>query len=200
MSFFFEEDTQITPKSTDSISTGERTGFMENASLAFKAFRRSEIFTSEGNNQEEEYINIVNIANIAGHSSLISPLEVNTDPMTDDGDFDGVFKSRDELQKEFWQQLEIIQSTDENLRAKLVEAGLDTFENMQKTIATKTQNAWKDYTEVNERATTAGWWGGMGGMGAAAFTDPIMLMTIPVSFGYSVPATFGKAAFKIALM
>ena len=59
MSFFFEEDTALQVKSTESISKGERTDFMENASKAFKAFRRSEIFTSEGNNQEEEYINIV---------------------------------------------------------------------------------------------------------------------------------------------
>ena len=200
MSFFFEEDTALQVKSTDSISKGERTDFMENASKAFNAFRRSEIFTSEGNNQEEEYVNIVSILNSAGHSDFISPLEVNTDPLSEDGDMGAVFKTRDELQKEFWEQVALLQTTDENLKTKLTEAGLDNFENMQKTIATKTQNAWKDYTEVNERATTAGWWGGMGGMAGAAFTDPIMLMTIPISFGYSVPAGFSAAALKIALM
>ena len=200
MSFFFEEDTALQVKSTDSISKGERTDFMENASKAFDAFRRSEIFTSEGNNQEEEYVNIVNILTAAGHSDYISPLEVNTDPLSEDGDMGAVFKTRDELQKDFWDQVAVLQTTDENLKNKLTEAGLDNFENMQKTIATKTQNAWKDYTEVNERATTAGWWGGMGGMAGAAFTDPIMLMTIPISFGYSVPAGFSAAALKIALM
>ena len=200
MSFFFEEDTALQVKSTDNISKGERTDFMENASKAFNAFRRSEIFTSEGNNQEEEYVNIVSILNSAGHSDFISPLEVNTDPLSEDGDMGAVFKTRDELQKEFWEQVALLQTTDENLKTKLTEAGLDNFENMQKTIATKTQNAWKDYTEVNERATTAGWWGGMGGMAGAAFTDPIMLMTIPISFGYSVPAGFSAAALKIALM
>ena len=200
MSFFFEEDTAIQVKSTDSISKGERTDFMENASKAFNAFRRSEIFTSEGNNQEEEYVNIVDILTAAGHSNFISPLEVNTDPLSEDGDMGAVFKTRDELQKEFWQQVALLQTTDENLKTKLTEAGLDSFENMQKTIADKTQNAWKDYTEVNERATTAGWWGGLGGMAGAAFTDPIMLMTIPISFGYSVPAGFSAAALKIALM
>ena len=200
MSFFFEEDTALQVKSTDSISKGERTNFMENASKAFDAFRRSEIFTSEGNNQEEEYVNIVNILTAAGHSDYISPLEVNTDPLSEDGDMGAVFKTRDELQKDFWDQVAVLQTTDENLKNKLTEAGLDNFENMQKTIATKTQNAWKDYTEVNERATTAGWWGGMGGMAGAAFTDPIMLMTIPISFGYSVPAGFSAAALKIALM
>tara|TARA_R100000951_G_scaffold30431_2_gene26165 strand:+ start:1584 stop:4076 length:2493 start_codon:yes stop_codon:yes gene_type:complete len=200
MSFFFEEDTALQVKSTESISKGERTDFMENASKAFDAFRRSEIFTSEGNNQEEEYVNIVNILTAAGHSDYISPLEVNTDPLSEDGDMNAVFKTRDELQKDFWQQVAVLQTTDENLKNKLTEAGLDNFENMQKTIATKTQNAWKDYTEVNERATTAGWWGGMGGMATAAFTDPIMLMTIPISFGYSVPAGFSAAALKIALM
>ena len=200
MSFFFEEDTALQVKSTDSISKGERTDFMENASKAFDAFRRSEIFTSEGNNQEEEYVNIVNILTAAGHSDYISPLEVNTDPLSEDGDMGAVFKTRDELQKDFWDQVGVLQTTDENLKNKLTEAGLDNFENMQKTIATKTQNAWKDYTEVNERATTAGWWGGMGGMAGAAFTDPIMLMTIPISFGYSVPFGFSAAALKIALM
>ena len=200
MSFFFEEDTALQVKSTESISKGERTDFMENASKAFDAFRRSEIFTSEGNNQEEEYVNIVNILTAAGHSDYISPLEVNTDPLSEDGDMGAVFKTRDELQKDFWDQVGVLQTTDENLKNKLTEAGLDNFENMQKTIATKTQNAWKNYTEVNERATTAGWWGGMGGMAGAAFTDPIMLMTIPISFGYSVPAGFSAAALKIALM
>ncbi len=200
MSFFFEADTNLQVKSTDSISKGERTDFMENASKAFDAFRRSEIFTSEGNNQEEEYVNIVNILTAAGHSDYISPLEVNTDPLSEDGDMGAVFKTRDELQKDFWDQVGVLQTTDENLKNKLTEAGLNNFENMQKTIATKTQNAWKDYTEVNERATTAGWWGGMGGMAGAAFTDPIMLMTIPISFGYSVPAGFSAAALKIALM
>jgi len=200
MSFFFEEDTALQVKSTESISKGERTDFMENASKAFDAFRRSEIFTSEGNNQEEEYVNIVNILTAAGHSDYISPLEVNTDPLSEDGDMGAVFKTRDELQKDFWDQVAVLQTTDENLKNKLTEAGLDNFENMQKTIATKTQNAWKDYTEVNERATTAGWWGGMGGMAGAAFTDPIMLMTIPISFGYSVPAGFSAAALKIGLM
>jgi len=200
VSIFYDADTSLQVKANESYSTGERTDFGENAGAAFKAFRRSEIFTSEGNNQEEEYINIIDILNTSGHADYISPLEVTTDPLSEDGDMSGVFKSRDELQKEFWQQVSVLQSTDENLRTKLTEAGLDNFENMQKTIASKTQNAWKDYTEINERATTAGWWGGMGGMAGAAFTDPIMLMTIPISFGYSVPAGFSAAALKVGLM
>lgn len=161
MSIFYDADTSLQVKANESYSTGERTDFGENAGAAFKAFRRSEIFTSEGNNQEEEYINIIDILNTSGHADYISPLEVTTDPLSEDGDMSGVFKSRDELQKEFWQQVSVLQSTDENLRTKLTEAGLDNFENMQKTIASKTQNAWKDYTEINERATTAGWWGGI---------------------------------------
>tara|TARA_R110000803_G_C11987823_1_gene321539 strand:- start:2535 stop:4961 length:2427 start_codon:yes stop_codon:yes gene_type:complete len=200
VSIFYDADTSLQVRADESYSTGERTDFGENAGAAFKAFRRSEIFTSEGNNQEEEYINIIDILNTSGHADYISPLEVTTDPLSEDGDMSGVFKSRDELQKEFWQQISVLQSTDENLRTKLTEAGLDNFENMQKTIASKTQNAWKDYTEINERATTAGWWGGMGGMAGAAFTDPIMLMTIPISFGYSVPAGFSAAALKVGLM
>ena len=80
MSFFFEEDTALQVKSTDSISKGERTDFMENASKAFNAFRRSEIFTSENNNQEEEYVNIVDILTTAGHADIVSPLELQFDP------------------------------------------------------------------------------------------------------------------------
>ncbi len=200
MSFFYDADTNLEVKSTDSISKGERTNFMENASLAYKAFRRSEIFTSEGNNQEEEYINIVDILTTAGHADIVSPLELQFDPLGSGNMDPSEIKTRDQLQKEFWEKVSLLQTTDENLKTKLTEAGLDNFENMQNTIASKTQNAWRDYTEVNERATTAGWWGGMGGMAGGAFTDPIMLATIPISFGYSVPATFGKAALKVALM
>jgi len=200
MSIFYNEDTSLQVKSNESFSTGERTGFMENASLAYKAFRRSEIFTSEGNNQEEEYINIVDILTTAGHADIVSPLELQFDPLGSGNMDPSEIKTRDQLQKEFWEKVSLLQTTDENLKTKLTEAGLDNFENMQNTIASKTQNAWRDYTEVNERATTAGWWGGMGGMAGGAFTDPIMLATIPISFGYSVPATFGKAALKVALM
>ena len=39
---------------------------------------------------------------------------------------------------------------------------------------------------------------GFAGIAGGAFTDPIMLATIPISFGYSVPATFAKAAWKVA--
>ena len=200
MSIFYEEDTALQVKAGESFTTGERTNLAENASKAFKAFRKSEIFTSERNNQEEEYINVVDILTSAGHADIVSPLELEFDPLGSGNIDPSEIKTREQLAQEFWEKVSLLQTTDQNLKTKLSAAGLDTFENMQNTIATKTQNAWKDYTETNMRATFSGKAGGFAGMAGAAFTDPIMLATIPVSFGYSVPATFGKAAVKVALM
>ena len=200
MSIFYEEDTALQVKAGESFTTGERTNLAENASKAFKAFRKSEIFTSERNNQEEEYINIVDILTSAGHADIVSPLELEFDPLGSGNMDPSEIKTREQLAQEFWDKVSLLQTTDQNLKTKLTEAGLDTFDNMQNTIATKTQNAWKDYTETNMRATFSGKAGGFAGMAGAAFTDPIMLATIPISFGYSVPATFGKAAVKVALM
>ena len=200
MSIFYEEDTALQVKAGESFTTGERTNLAENASKAFKAFRKSEIFTSERNNQEEEYINIVDILTSAGHADIVSPLELEFDPLGSGNMDPSEIKTREQLAQEFWDNVSLLQTTDKNLKTKLTAAGLDTFENMQNTIATKTQNAWKDYTETNMRATFSGKAGGFAGMAGAAFTDPIMLATIPISFGYSVPATFGKAAVKVALM
>ena len=200
MSIFYEEDTALQVKAGESFTTGERTNLAENASKAFKAFRKSEIFTSERNNQEEEYINIVDILTSAGHADIVSPLELEFDPLGSGNMDPSEIKTREQLAQEFWNKVSLLQTTDQNLKTKLTEAGLDTFDNMQNTIATKTQNFWKDYTETNIRATFSGKAGGFAGMAGAAFTDPIMLATIPISFGYSVPATFGKAAIKVALM
>lgn len=200
MSIFYEEDTALQVKAGESFTTGERTNLAENASKAFKAFRKSEIFTSERNNQEEEYINIVDILTSAGHADIVSPLELEFDPLGSGNMDPSEIKTREQLAQEFWDKVSLLQTTDQNLKTKLSAAGLDTFDNMQNTIATKTQNAWKDYTETNMRATFSGKAGGFAGMAGAAFTDPIMLATIPISFGYSVPATFGKAAIKVALM
>jgi len=200
MSIFYEEDTALQVKAGESFTTGERTNLAENASKAFKAFRKSEIFTSERNNQEEEYINIVDILTSAGHADIVSPLELEFDPLGSGNMDPSEIKTREQLAQEFWDKVSLLQTTDQNLKTKLTAAGLDTFDNMQNTIATKTQNAWKDYTETNMRATFSGKAGGFAGMAGAAFTDPIMLATIPISFGYSVPATFGKAAIKVALM
>ena len=176
---------------------------MDNASKAFNAFRRSELFTSERNNQEEEYINAVSILNEAGHTDFVSPLEQEFNPFVGTGidiTDESFFKSSEELQANFWAKVSDVIKNDENAKQKLTEAGLDSFENMQKTIATKSQNAWKEYTETNLKSTTAGMIGGFTGIAGGAFTDPIMLSTIPISFGYSVPTTFGRAALKVALM
>ena len=88
MSIFFDEDKTLTPDSNTSVAKGERTNFMENASSAFTAFRRSELFTSERNNLEEEYINIVNILQKAGHTDIVSPL---TEQVTFDNSARSIF-------------------------------------------------------------------------------------------------------------
>ena len=201
MSIFFDEDTASVPSSNENWSKGERTGLGENAGKAYSAFRRSELMTSERNNLDEEYINIINIAQKAGHSDFTSPLDQEFNPFTGTGAMDpSEIKNKEQLQVEFWNKVSERKKTDENFKSLLSEAGLDSLESMEKTIASKSQNAWKDFYETNARATTGGKIGGVAGMGGAAFTDPIMLMTIPISFGYSVPATFGKAALKVALM
>ena len=163
------------------------------------------MFTSERNNLAEEYGNIVQILHDAGHTDFVSPLDLEFNP------FGGStvpqhgrnIKTRVDLEKDFWEKVGNLQLTDERLRSLLVESKLDTAENMQKVIAEKSHKAWEEYAKINERAsgewyTGGGKTGGFAGIAGAAFTDPIMLATIPVSFGYSVPATFTKAAWKIA--
>lgn len=203
MSIFFDEDKTLTPDSNTSVAKGERTNFMENASSAFTAFRRSEMFTSERNNLEEEYINIVNILQKAGHTDIVSPLEQEFNPFVGTGidvSEESFFKPKEELEANFWNKVSELQTTDENLKSLLSEAGLDTPDNMQATIAKKAHSAWKEFSDINERATTKGKIGGFGGIAAGAFTDPIMAGAAVASFGYSVPATLGAAALRVAYM
>ena len=205
MSIFFDEDKALTPTPLESWNKGTRTDFWENAKASFNAFRRSEMFTSERNNLAEEYGNIVQILHDAGHTDFVSPLDLEFDP------FGGStvpqhgrnIKTRADLEKDFWEKIGNLQLTDERLRSLLVESKLDTAENMQKVIAEKSHKAWEEYTKINERAsgewyTGGGKTGGFAGIAGAAFTDPIMAATIPVSFGYSIPANFTKAAWKVA--
>ena len=206
MSIFFNEDQAELPEINTSWNKGTRTNFMENAKASFNAFRRSEMFTSERNNLAEEYGNIVQILHDAGHTDFISPLDQEFNPWTGTGidETDPSFgKSRAELEKDFWEKVGNLQLTDEKLRSVLIGAKLDTAENMQKVIAEKSHKAWEEYAKINERAsgewyTGGGKTGGFLGIAAGAFTDPIMAATIPVSFGYSIPANFTKAAWKVA--
>jgi len=46
MSIFFDEDKSLVAPSNESWSSGAKTDFWENASAAFKAFRRTEVSTS----------------------------------------------------------------------------------------------------------------------------------------------------------
>ncbi len=203
MSIFYDQDTSLQPKFNESWSKGERTNFLENWDSQHEAWKKSEIFTSEHNNEAEEFINIVSILKQAGHSDFVNPLDQQFNWQTGEGidpKEPSFGKSKNQLISDFWNKVTELQKTDDNLKFLLVDAGLDTPENMQKTIAKQTQDAWSNFREINEKATTFGKIGGFGGVMTAAFTDPIMLATIPVSFGYSVPATFGKAALKVALM
>ena len=203
MSFFYEEDTALQVKSDTSFTKGSRTGLIENNSAAFKAFVKSELFSSERNNLSEEYGNMVNILQKAGHADMVNPLDQQFNPFTmenidpNDPQF---AKNVDELQADFWNKVSTLQTTDENLKSLLSEAGLDTQDNMMGTISKKAHSAWKEYSEINERATTAGKIGGFGGMMGGAFTDPIMQLGVVASFGYSVPSTISAAALRVAYM
>ena len=203
MSFFYEEDTALQVKSDTSFTKGKRTGLIENTGAAFKAFVKSELFSSERNNLSEEYGNMVNILHKAGHADMVNPLDQQFNPFTmenidpNDPQF---AKNVDELQADFWNKVSTLQTTDENLKSLLSEAGLDTQDNMMGTISKKAHSAWKEYSEINERATTAGKIGGFGGMMGGAFTDPIMQLGVVASFGYSVPSTISAAALRVAYM
>ena len=204
MSIFHDEETALTPKSDTSWSKGARTGAAENAAAAFKHFVYSEIFTSERNNLDEEYGNAVQILHEAGHTEMVNPLDEEFNWQTGGGriNAEGLpeIKTRDELEGNFWSKVNELRQTDKNLDFKLNQAGLGTADDMQNTISKKAHSLYKEYKDLDERATWQGKAGGFVGIGAGAFTDPIMLATIPVSFGYSIPATFGKAALKMALM
>ena len=203
MSFFYDEDTSLEVKSDTSFTKGERTGFREVNSAAYKAFVKSEVFTSERNNLSEEYGNMVNILQKAGHADMVNPLDQQFNPFTmenidpNDPQF---AKTPDQLQADFWNKVSTLQTTDENLKSLLSEAGLDTQDNMMGTISKKAHSAWKEYSEINERATTAGKIGGFVGMMGGAFTDPIMQLGVVASFGYSVPSTISAAALRVAYM
>ena len=204
MTIFFDEDKATTVENTTSFSKGSRTDFMQNFSSAYNAFTRSEMFTSERNNLEEEYGNIVNILQKAGHTDFVSPLEQEFNWQTGTGfDNESGFvetRPRQELEAEFWNKLSTLQKTDENLKNSLLEAGLNTPDNMLNTISKKAHSAWKEYSEINERATGTGKVGGFAGIAGGAFTDPIIGGATVASFGYSIPTTFGAAALRVAYM
>ena len=203
MSFFYEEDTALQVKSDTSFTKGSRTDFGEVNSAAYKAFVKSELFTSERNNLAEEYGNMVNILQKAGHADMVNPLDQQFNPFTmenidpNDPQF---AKTPDQLQADFWNKVSTLQTTDENLKSLLSEAGLDTQDNMMGTISKKAHSGWKEYSELNERATTTGKIGGAVGMMGGAFTDPIMQLGVVASFGYSVPSTISAAALRVAYM
>ena len=209
MSIFFDEDKALTPESTTSWAKGSKTDYSENFDAMWNAFGRSELYTSEAANLSEEYGNAVQLLHEAGHTDFVNPLDT-MGVFSGEGDEEVVgyrqtakLPDRENAAADFWKKVAELQLTDENLKFKLSEAGLDTKENMQATIAKKAHSAWEEFAKINESASGE-WYSGGGktgalvGAAARAFTDPIMLATIPVSFGYSIPATFTKAAWKVA--
>ena len=211
MSIYYDEDQATAVENVTSIAKGERTGFMENFNAAYNAFTRSETFASERNNYAEEYGNIVEILNKTGHADFVSPYD-NMLTFSGEGEervvgYKQVAKipNRQELEVDFWNKISELQTTDENLKSLLVEAGLDTPDNMKATIASKAHSAWEEFEKINERAS--GEWysfggktGGFVGMAGGAFTDPIMLGGVAASFGYSIPTGIGAAALRVAYM
>ena len=151
MSIFFDEDTVLNPTNTRSFSTGERTGFMQNASAAFKAFQRSELFTSERKNLTEEYTNLVQLLHDNGHTDIYNPYDKEFNWQTGSGidETDPDFgKGIGELQADFWNNVSERAKTDINLQTKLKEKGYSNQEEFQKTIGTKVQESWQNYYEI----------------------------------------------------
>jgi len=197
MSIFFDEDKALTPKSNESWSKGPRTDISENFSAVSKAFAMTELTQSEHRNNEEEYGNVVQMLHENGNSNFTNPLDASNF-MVDDMD---IAPSTTEMETNFWNRVDHAKKNNEELTLKLEEAGYDTRENMQKVIAKKAKDAWQDYSSISERATTSGKIvGGFGGMAATAFRDPFMQLGVIASFGYSVPATLGAAALRVAYM
>ncbi len=211
MSIYYDEEQATATENVNSVAKGTRTGFMENYNAAYNAFTRSELFVSERNNYAEEYGNMIEILNKSGHTEFVSPYD-NMLAFSGEGEervvgYKTVAKipNRQELEVDFWNKVSELQTTDENLKTLLEEAGLDNPDNMKATIASKAHSAWEEYTKVNERAS--GEWyslggksGAFAGMAVGAFTDPIMLGGVVASFGYSVPTGISAAAIRVAYM
>ena len=210
MSIFFDEDKALTPKADESWSRGPRTSISENFSAVSKAFGMTEWSHSEIMNLQEEYGNVVQLLHENGNSNFTSPVDFESimggSKYQDNEDvavvgYRQVANTGDlvQTQANFWKQVEEVKKANPEIALKLTEAGLDTHENMQKVIAKKAHDAWQDYAEIKSRSTTlSNIVGGFGGMAVSSFKDPYMMLGVGASFGYAIPATFGKAAWKIA--
>ena len=197
MSIFFDEDKALVPPTDESWSKGARTDISENFAAVSKAFAMTELTQSELRNNEEEYGNVVQMLHENGNSNFTNPLDASNF-MVDDMD---IAPSTTEMETNFWNRVDHAKKNNEELTLKLEEAGYDTRDNMQKVIAKKAQDAWQEYSSISARATTSGKIiGGFGGMAATAFRDPFMQAGVIASFGYSVPATLGAAALRVAYM
>ena len=203
MSIFFDEDKALTPSTNESWTKGPRTNISENFKSVSKAFSMTELTQSEIRNKSEEYGNVIQILRENGNTNFVDPIDQVFNWQTGTG-FDnetGFVETRsyNELETDFWNKVEEAKKNNPDLNFKLQEAGLDTQDNMYKTIATKAKDSWVDNASVSERATLGGKiFGQFGGMAVTAFKDPWMQLGLVASFGYSVPATFGAAAWKVA--
>ena len=212
MSIFFDEDKALTPKSNESWSKGPRTDISENYAAVAKAFSMTELATSEMNNLTEEYGNVVQLLHENGNSNFTNPVDIESimgGSQYQENKELGVVGYRQvgevgnlvETQANFWKHIEKVKKANPELNQKLIEAGLDTYDNMQKKISTKAHDAWREYAEISSRATTSGKIvGGFGGMALTSFKDPYMQLGVIASFGYSIPETIGAAAIRVAYM
>ena len=78
MSIFFDEDKALTPKADESWSRGPRTSISENFAAVSKAFSMTEWSTSEINNLQEEYGNVVQLLHENGNSNFTSPVDIES--------------------------------------------------------------------------------------------------------------------------
>ena len=210
MSIFFDEDKALTPKVNESWSKGERTSISENFNAVNKAFAMTEWSHSELMNLEEEYGNVVQLLHENGNSNFTNPVDIESimggSQYQENENLEvvgykqvGRVGNIVETQANFWKKVEEIKKLNPEIALKLSEARLDTHDNMKKVISEKAHDAWQDYAEIKSRSTTlSNILGGFGGMAYSSLKDPFMMLGVGASFGYAIPATFGKAAWKVA--
>ena len=204
--FFHDEDISLSPNGITSWAKGARTNFKENAAAAFNAFLKSDAAHARESNLYNNYGELLNILQESGHTNLENPLLL-TEPITFDEAGASVlsaddlsFESTEEKTFKFWKSVEELTKNDKNLAKRLTDASLNSPDALQKKIKTEAHDAYDNLNQISERATGWGVAGKFIGYAGGAFTDPVMLATIPLSMGYSLPYTIGGNLLKIAVM
>jgi len=203
---FFDADISTSPNGITSWAKGARTNFKENAAAALNAFLKSDAAHARQSNLFNAYGEAINIAQESGYTNLENPLLL-TEPITfDEGGAsvlsadDLSFESTEEKTFKYWKSVGELTKNDKNFEERLTNASLNNPDALQKKIKTEAHDAYDNLNQISERATGWGVAGKFIGYAGGAFTDPVMLATIPLSMGYSLPYTIGGNLLKIAIM